>query len=333
MLELLVENGVVRLSSPDAWTRADVDAAADYFEDAEIFTPYTEPGEDGAVPYFWPIGDKHILVFASHKRGSQYLLGDYDRTSHKFQPLSHGRFNFGTIGPGGVHAPSATPDGKGGVYVIHNVNEARPTAGWNHLMSLVRVLTLRKDNTLGIEPVAAVETLRRDKRSVGQQILPAGREIVLANIAGNALEIQAEIDPRGANEICLTVLRSPAKEEATEIRFRRNGYVTAEASGRKVTRDAILIDPTHASLHRDVQHRPPEVAPFELPKGELLTLRIFVDRSIVEVFAGGRQCVALRVYPQRPDSVGVSLSAQNPDALLRRLDAWQMKSIYATASD
>ena len=23
--------------------------------------PYTEPGEDGAVPYFWPIGDKHIL--------------------------------------------------------------------------------------------------------------------------------------------------------------------------------------------------------------------------------------------------------------------------------
>ena len=40
MLELLVENGVVRPSSPDAWTRADVDAAADYFEAAEIVTPY-----------------------------------------------------------------------------------------------------------------------------------------------------------------------------------------------------------------------------------------------------------------------------------------------------
>jgi beta-fructofuranosidase len=85
---------------------------------------HTELGEDGAVPYFWPIGDKHILLFASHRRGSQYLLGDYDKATHRFRPVAHGRFNFGAIGPGGVHAPSATPDGKGGVYVIHNINEA-----------------------------------------------------------------------------------------------------------------------------------------------------------------------------------------------------------------
>jgi len=293
-------------------------------------TPYTEPGEDGAVPYFWPIGDKHILVFASHKRGSQYLLGDYDKTSHRFHPFAHGRFNFGTIGPGGVHAPSATPDGKGGICVIHNVNEARPTAGWNHLMSLVRVLTLRKDKTLGIEPVAAIQSLRQNHASVGEETLPAGREIVLKNIAGNAMEIQAEIDPRDAKEVCLTVLRSPGKEEYTDVRFRRKGYAGADAIGQRVTRDAIVIDATRASLHRDVQRRPPEIAPFELTKGELLKLRIFVDRSIVEVFANDRQCVALRVYPQRPDSVGVSISAQNADASLRRLDAWQMKSIYET---
>jgi len=293
-------------------------------------TPYTEPGEDGAVPYFWPIGDKHILVFASHKRGSQYLLGDYDKTSHRFHPFAHGRFNFGTIGPGGVHAPSATPDGKGGICVIHNVNEARPTAGWNHLMSLVRVLTLRKDKTLGIEPVAAIQSLRQNHASIGEETLPAGREIVLKNIAGNAMEIQAEIDPRDANEVCLTVLRSPGKEEYTDVRFRRKGYAGADAIGQRVTRDAIVIDATRASLHRDVQRRPPEIAPFELTKGELLKLRIFVDRSIVEVFANDRQCVALRVYPQRPDSVGVSISAQNADASLRRLDAWQMKSIYET---
>ena len=88
-----------------------------------------------------------------------------------------------------------------------------------------------------------METLRQDHESVGERILPAGREIVLANIAGNALEILAEIDPRDANEVCLTVLRSPGKEEYTDIRFRRKGHVTADASGRTVTRDAILIDP------------------------------------------------------------------------------------------
>ncbi|HRP62703.1 MAG TPA: hypothetical protein PK400_05360 [Phycisphaerales bacterium] len=40
MLEMLVKNGVVSPSQPDAWTQADVDAAADHFEDCELFTPY-----------------------------------------------------------------------------------------------------------------------------------------------------------------------------------------------------------------------------------------------------------------------------------------------------
>ena len=79
---------------------------------------YTAPGEDGAVPYFWPIGDKYILIFASHQRGAQYLLGDYDKVHHRFKPSAHGRFNLRQIVSGGVHAPSATPDGRGRIYVI-----------------------------------------------------------------------------------------------------------------------------------------------------------------------------------------------------------------------
>ncbi len=40
MLDLLVENGVVTLAAPDAWTRADVDVAAEHFEDCQLFVPY-----------------------------------------------------------------------------------------------------------------------------------------------------------------------------------------------------------------------------------------------------------------------------------------------------
>ncbi len=61
----------------------------------------------------------------------------------------------------------------------------------------------------------------RNGESVGQQILPAGREIVLKNIAGNALEIQAEIDPREVKEVCLSIFRSPGKAEYTESRAER----------------------------------------------------------------------------------------------------------------
>ena len=32
-------------------------------------------GDGGACPYFWPIGDRHILLFHSQMSGAQYLLG------------------------------------------------------------------------------------------------------------------------------------------------------------------------------------------------------------------------------------------------------------------
>lgn len=40
MLELLVKDGVVTPAAPDGWTQADVDAAAEHFEQCQIFTPY-----------------------------------------------------------------------------------------------------------------------------------------------------------------------------------------------------------------------------------------------------------------------------------------------------
>ncbi len=56
---------------------------------------------------------------------------------------------------------------------------------------------------------------------------------------------------------------------------------------------------------------------------------MFVDKSVVEVFVNGKQCVAMRVYPGLAESVGVSLRSQGRDAVLKSLDAWQMKNIYA----
>ena len=295
------------------------------FVEGDVFT---QPGEDGAVPYFWPIGDKHILLFASHQRGSQYLVGDYDTIRHRFHPISHGRFNFGAISPGGVHAPSATPDGAGGVYAIHNINEGRPTQGWNHLMSVVRHLTLRPDGTLGIEPVPGLVALRGSHVHLGQTALPANQEIVLDGVQGNALELDMKIDTLSARSVTIDVLRSPDRAEYTSITWYRNSGFDLNRNGRSIRQSILTLDTTRSSLHADVYGRAPENAPLEIENGERLDLRVFVDRSVVEVFANGRQCVALRVYPERADSLGVSVRAQGSEAALQSVDAWQMKGIY-----
>lgn len=311
----------------------------------EYLHPFAEgdvfglPGDDFGCPYFWPIGDRHLLLHFSHMSGGHYLLGDYDTQRDKFVATQGGNFTFGAAHFGNVHAPSAVPDGKGGVIAIFNVNQAKPTPGWDQIMSLPRRLTLIGRDELGQEPAGDIESLRQAPRRIEGLSLPANREIVLDQIGGNAIEIAAEIDTQGAQAIELNVLRSPGKEEFTRVVFYRSrGFVDWLRSDGWTkwgeSRDSLItVDTTYSSELPDAVSRAPETAPVFLAPDEPLKLRIFIDRSIVEVFVNGRQCVIARVYPGRADSTGVSLRAQGAGATLRGLEAWQMRSIYGERGD
>lgn len=54
---------------------------------------------------------------------------------------------------------------------------------------------------------------------------------------------------------------------------------------------------------------------------------LYYDETL-PVIVKGKQCVALRVYPDREDSLGVSFRSQSRDAKVMSLDAWQMENIY-----
>ncbi len=269
--------------------------------------------------------------------GGQYLLGDYDKQRDKFVATAHGKFNFGASSPSGVHAPSATPDGKGGVIIIFNMNPGMKYEGWDQIMTLPRRLSLISENEIGIEPAGVIESLRREHQTIKSITLPANKEIVLENIKGNAMEINAQIDPGSAQMIEINVLRSPNKEEYTRIAIfptkgigagRTYSKSSAEGRRRRVKLSMVTLETSYSSLLARAKSRPPETAPVLLMPDEKIKLRIFVDKSVVEVFINNRQCVAARVYPGREDSVGVSLRSQGRDSKLISLDAWQMENIY-----
>ena len=292
-------------------------------------------GDDGACPYFWPLGSKHVLLHYSHTSGGKYMLGDYDKKRDKFVVTHGDDYNFGPSGPCGVHAPSAAPDGKGGVIAIFNMNPGKGHEGWNQIMSLPRLLTLAKTDELGMvntQPAGGIESLRYDRQHVDKMTLPANEEVVLEKVKGSAMEIIAEIDCKGSPMVELDVLRSPGREEVTRIMFFKNRGYRLRGRGKnrraRITASVISIDTSLSSTLPDARSRAPETAQVPIGGREPLTLRVFVDRSVVEVFVNGRQCVAVRVYPGREDSVGVSLRSQGTDATLKSLDAWQMKSIY-----
>ncbi len=284
-------------------------------------------GDDGACPYFWPIGDKHILLTFSHRRSAQYIIGEYDTERQKLIAESCGNLNCGAVGNGSIHAPSAFPDGKGGVNVIYNVNPGKPTKGWDQIMSLPRKYTLAQDGTLLIEPTGDYPSLRANPVDLKQVELPANQEIVFKEIAGKSLEIKVVFEPGPSRFIDLKVFRAPDKSEFTSINFRKEvGLAIGGQRGRRA--GLITIDPAYSSVASDVAIRGPETAEVELQNDEPLELHIFIDQSVVEVFVNRKQALLLRVYPEKPESGGFSITSRGNGALCRTIKAWELLSIY-----
>lgn len=285
---------------------------------------FTDPGEDCACPDFFPIGDKYMLLFLSHNQGAQYYLGSY--SNERFTPETHGRMNFtkptlynlGTSGD--FSAPIAWKGPNGRRTMIAWVTEGRnmeaiKAAKWGGILSLPRDLSLAEDGTLEIQPIPELQMLRRNHRSLADIRLKDGQPVDLDGISGDTLEFCAKIDPLTAQKCGFTVRRSPDGAEETLI------TIDIEAG-------TLTVDPSKASLSPDVTGIVPQVAPFVLQPGEELDLRIFIDRSIAEVFANGRQCVTKRIYPTRTDSLGIQAFASGGESRITCIDAWDMESIW-----
>ena len=71
--------------------------------------------------------------------------------------------------------------------------------------------------------------------------------------------------------------------------------------------------------------------PFELEEGEDLTLRIFIDKSMIEVFANDRQA-AVAWHEYDPQDLHVSFFSKGGDLRVKSVSAWKMKSIYPKAA-
>lgn len=66
-----------------------------------------------------------------------------------------------------------------------------------------------------------------------------------------------------------------------------------------------------------------EEAPLELKNGEALVLRIFIDKSIVEVFANDRQAIGRVVYPTLGGK-DISLFSEGGSIEAKSIKAWDL---------
>ncbi|WP_182870745.1 GH32 C-terminal domain-containing protein [Rhodopirellula sp. JC639] len=293
---------------------------------------WSQPDEDVSCPDFFSIGPRdmprHLLLCISHLRGARYFLGSWNED--RFLPESHGRMNW----PGGCFfALETLLDNHGrrilwGWCLDQRPRSMRSASAGTGVMSLPRVLTLDAAGRLQIDPVEELIRLRINPVSIAKLALESDSEKPLPQISGDSLEIQVEFPADIRGRVGIKVRRSPGDAEATLIL-----YDPLDAS--------LTIDVSKSSLDPAIRYqswclvRPSDpddadrsvtrqTAPLSLDPGEPLRLHIFVDRSMLEVFANHRQCMTQRIWPTRADAKGVSLVNEGSTAVDVTVKAWEM---------
>ena len=289
---------------------------------------WTRDDEDCSCPDFFALGTKHVLLCISHPIGARAYVGRFVRDH--FYPEQHVRMNW----PGSMYfAPEslAGPRGRRIFWAWVTDPRIRPTQNktGSGFQSLPRVMSLAPDDTLLIQPAEELSALRREHSACANITARAGEDIALDKIRGDAMEIDAEIDPSGG-AVGIKVRCSPDGSEETAVWFDPTAKTLSIDMSRSSTRDDVTYgSPPFASYNFNAKSDNPAPfpkfdAPFEIRQGEKLQLRIFLDKPMLEVFANGRQCVTQVIFPASPDSLGVKFCAKDKPARLARLDCWQM---------
>lgn len=290
---------------------------------------WTVEGEDCSCPDFFKLGDKRVLLCISHKIGGRCYVGRYE--NEKFVPEQHVRMNW----PGGTFfAPESleAPDGRRIFWAWVTDPRVRPSqdkAGSGY-QSLPRVLALGEDGGVRITPAAELQSLRRHERKLDTLALPEGKEVPLAGVRGECMEIALEIEPGTAGEVGVKLRCSgDGKEYTTVTWFPAQKKMRLDMAHSTLRNDVVYGTPPHQAYFLkkagDHENRATSFdAPLDLPAGEPLRLRIFLDRPLIEVFANDRQCLTQIVFPKNRDATQIKLFANGGDATMRAATAWDM---------
>ncbi|HOD81016.1 MAG: Levanase precursor [Planctomycetes bacterium ADurb.Bin126] len=253
--------------------------------------------EDISCANMFKIGGKWMLLCISHRLGCRYYLGDFK--DEKYLPEFHAMMSWN-----GNHffAPESmlTRDGRRVMWAWMIGWPLNPTG----VQSLPRELELPADGVLRIRPLRELAKLRRDEQAWNDVAVQADAERPLAEIKGDALELEIVFAAPAADEFGLRLLGDAEGKNPMSI-----------VAGAK--RKTLTVGGTNA--------------PFELKDGEDLTLRVFIDKNMVEVFANDRQAAAFVQKDVRKDP-NVRLFAKGSPVKVKSLKAWKMKTIYSPPS-
>jgi len=262
-------------------------------------------------PDFFTLNGKRVLMFSPQGMAAEgyrnrnvfqsgYLIGDWlpgqtFTTDGEFIELDHGH---------DFYAPQSflTPDGRRIVIGWLDMWESpmpEQQDGWAGMLSLPREIYFGANSRLRMVPAEEVAALRGSYYPLLAQQLKNQTSPIVDDAQAIELELAWEINGATAERYGITL------GEGLLL------YVDAQAQRLVLER-------------RYPQYALEGVRSVALPAADRLTLRVFIDRSSIEVFVNdGDACLSSRIYPQDGERQ-LSLFAGNGSAMLNNGGYWPL---------
>jgi len=282
------------------------------------FPPDVIIGEDNSCANFFPLGNKWMLLTISHLLGCRYYIGEWDAKAEQFVPQQHARMNWrreddplGEIWED-FFAPETvlTPDGRRVMWAwLATPSGSAAAIRARSIQSLPRELSLPADGILRIKPLRELESLRADPVVQKNITVPKGARPPFGTVVWQPLSRL----PGEAVEIRLTIPR----DQAARKRFGFRLFGEGKTGGLP-----IIIRPETGTIRVGTTEAPFAVA--DLPAGEDVQLRIFVDKYLVEVFANDRQAV-VAAHMDWQGKLSLDGYSSGAPTTVKKLEIWKLQ--------
>jgi sucrose-6-phosphate hydrolase SacC (GH32 family) len=165
-------------------------------------------------------------------------------------------------------------------------------------------------------PIPELKKLRGDLFELKELALNGDLDLSKISEFENTYEIQASFEFKGTSELQLNLLEGDNR--CLILTF--NSSTNLFSVDRRNTTNAISKE--FNEKFKDIMGAPVSL------KNDMLKIRIFVDRSSVEIFTqDGEKVFSALTFPG-PDQTGVSLNSEGDQVIMKALKVWKLSSIW-----
>ena len=236
-------------------------------------------------PNFFELDGQWVLIVSPHRR-VEYFIGSFD--GEKFTAKHQGLMDHSD----NYYAPNSMVDGEGRRLLWGWIRGFKDGQGWNGCLTLPRVLKADDRGNLWQQPAPELAKLQRRELLNVRKSLPKGEKITIQSERPQ-LEIAAEFV--AGNKSGMTLC---ADGEGQGFRiYYENGKLRAGD----------------------------QTMDLELHPNDSLVLHVFIDHSVIELYANAKLCFSKVHYTET--SPRVELFTEDENTLLNAA-VWELKSIW-----